>query len=147
MQNNFLLLFELQVLSQEPQLLVFTIPIFEPLPTQYYVKAVSDRWMGADSMCAISFQHLILPNRHPPHTGMLCPTLVILFIWSVTKPSRIVSRTNTKIKVCLCAVANQPGVSRMWFEGCRVTLDMVSSQSLLWPAKLPYLTFILIKTK
>ena len=25
--------------NKEPQVLVFTIPIFEPLPTQYYVKA------------------------------------------------------------------------------------------------------------
>jgi len=55
--------------NKEPQVLVFTIPIFEPLPTQYYVKAISDRWLGCESMCAISFQHLILPERHPPHTG------------------------------------------------------------------------------
>lgn len=59
----------LQVLSGEAQQLVFTIPIFEPLPSQYYVRAVSDRWLGSQSSCAISFQHLILPERHPPHTG------------------------------------------------------------------------------
>ncbi|WAR07337.1 ASCC3-like protein [Mya arenaria] len=53
------------------QVLVFTIPIFEPLPTQYYVKAISDRWLGSESVCAISFQHLILPERHPPHTELL----------------------------------------------------------------------------
>ena len=49
--------------------MVFTIPIFEPLPSQYYVRAVSDRWIGSSSVCAISFQHLILPEKHPPHTG------------------------------------------------------------------------------
>ena len=62
----------LQMFSHEPQMLVFTIPIFEPLPNQYYVKAISDRWIGCESMCAISFQHLILPERHPPHTGKMC---------------------------------------------------------------------------
>lgn len=58
-----------QVISKEAQLLVFTIPIFEPLPSQYYIRAVSDRWLGAEAVCIINFQHLILPERHPPHTG------------------------------------------------------------------------------
>lgn len=48
---------------------MFTIPIFEPLPSQYYIRAVSDRWLGAEAVCIINFQHLILPERHPPHTG------------------------------------------------------------------------------
>ncbi|KAH9490921.1 activating signal cointegrator 1 complex subunit [Bulinus truncatus] len=60
-----------EVLSQEPQMLVFTIPIFEPLPTQYYVKAVSDRWLGSSITHPMSFQHLILPEQHPPHTDLL----------------------------------------------------------------------------
>lgn len=58
-----------QVINKEAQLLVFTIPIFEPLPSQYYIRAVSDRWLGAEAVCIINFQHLILPERHPPHTG------------------------------------------------------------------------------
>ena len=57
-----------QVLFGEPQELVFIIPIFEPLPPQYFVRAVSDQWLGAEAMVAISFQHLILPELHPPHT-------------------------------------------------------------------------------
>ncbi|NWY38711.1 ASCC3 protein, partial [Sylvia atricapilla] len=60
-----------QVITKEPQLLVFTIPIFEPLPSQYYIRAVSDRWLGAEAVCIINFQHLILPERHPPHTELL----------------------------------------------------------------------------
>ena len=27
--------------------------------------------MGSETYCAISFQHLILPERHPPHTDLL----------------------------------------------------------------------------
>lgn len=59
-----------QVVSGEPQHIVFTIPIFEPLPSQYYIRAVSDRWLGAEAVCIINFQDLILPERHPPHTGI-----------------------------------------------------------------------------
>ena len=46
-----------------------TIPISEPLPSQYYVKVVSDRWLGSDMTEALSFLNLILPETHPPHTG------------------------------------------------------------------------------
>ncbi|CAM5132033.1 unnamed protein product [Natator depressus] len=60
-----------QVIPKEAQQLVFTIPIFEPLPSQYYIRAVSDRWLGAEAVCIINFQHLILPERHPPHTELL----------------------------------------------------------------------------
>lgn len=60
-----------QVMHKEQQEIVFTIPIFEPLPSQYIVRAISDRWLGSESYCAISFQHLILPERHPPHTDLL----------------------------------------------------------------------------
>ena len=64
--------FSLQVKAKEPQLLVFTIPIFEQqLPPQYYDKAVSDRWLGADTVEPISFKHLILPELHAPHTNLL----------------------------------------------------------------------------
>ena len=56
---------------KEVQELVFTIPIFEPLPPQYYVQVVSDRWLKAEATCAISFKHLILPDHHPPHTELL----------------------------------------------------------------------------
>jgi activating signal cointegrator complex subunit 3 len=57
--------------TREPQLLVFTIPIFDPLPSQYIVRVISDRWMGVEMSHAITFQHLILPDKHPPHTELL----------------------------------------------------------------------------
>jgi activating signal cointegrator complex subunit 3 len=50
---------------------VFTIPIVEPLANQYYVRAISDRWLGSDTTTIISFQNLILPERHMPHTGRI----------------------------------------------------------------------------
>ena len=30
-----------------------------------------NRWIGSETYCALSFQHLILPERHPPHTDLL----------------------------------------------------------------------------
>ncbi|RUS90749.1 hypothetical protein EGW08_001460, partial [Elysia chlorotica] len=69
--SEYFLLHKKQVYNQETQSIVFTIPIFEPLPSQYYVKAVSDRWIGSSTTHPMSFQHLILPERHPPHTDLL----------------------------------------------------------------------------
>lgn len=57
--------------EERNQTLSFTIPIFEPLPSQYYIRAVSDRWIGAEAVEPISFQHLILPQEYPPHTELL----------------------------------------------------------------------------
>lgn len=68
---EYFLLAKKQVMSKSDQEIVFTIPIFEPLPTQYYVRAISDRWIGSETYCTISFQHLILPEKHPPHTNLL----------------------------------------------------------------------------
>ena len=55
----------------EPITLTFAIPIFEPLPSQYWVRAVSDRWLGMQTLTPISFRHLVLPERAPPHTDLL----------------------------------------------------------------------------
>ena len=69
--SEYFLLQQKQVLQEESQVLMFTIPIFEPLPPQYLIKMVSDRWLGAEAVTAISFKHLILPELHPPHTRLL----------------------------------------------------------------------------
>ncbi|CAI6000970.1 unnamed protein product, partial [Closterium sp. NIES-64] len=60
-----------KMMAQGTHTLTFTIPIFEPLPPQYYVKAISDNWLSSSSTHTISFRHLILPERHPPHTELL----------------------------------------------------------------------------
>ena len=69
--HEYFLLTRKQVQIKEPQEVTFTIPIFEPLPSQYLVRAISDRWIGSESTTALSFKHLILPERHPPHTDLL----------------------------------------------------------------------------
>ncbi|XP_065574248.1 activating signal cointegrator 1 complex subunit 3-like [Artemia franciscana] len=69
--HEYFILTKKQVVTQESQTVVFTIPIFEPLPSQYYIKAINDRWLGSECIFPLSFQHLILPERHPPHTNLL----------------------------------------------------------------------------
>ena len=51
--------------------LSFTIPLSDPLPTQIYVRAVSDRWLGAVTVTPISFQHLIRPDTESVYTDLL----------------------------------------------------------------------------
>lgn len=46
----------------QPQKLSFTVPIFEPHPPQYYIRAVSDSWLHAEAFYTISFQNLQLPE-------------------------------------------------------------------------------------
>ena len=51
--------------------LSFTIPLCDPLPTQIYVRAVSDRWLGAETVTPVSFQHLIRPDTESVYTDLL----------------------------------------------------------------------------
>jgi activating signal cointegrator complex subunit 3 len=51
--------------------LVWMIPISESPPTQFYIKAVSDRWIGSEDIYPLSFQHLILPEHFTPFTPLL----------------------------------------------------------------------------
>ncbi|XP_061729195.1 activating signal cointegrator 1 complex subunit 3 isoform X1 [Cydia pomonella] len=69
--NEFFLITKKQVITNEPQELIITIPITEPLPPQYYIRATSERWLGSESVLPLTFQHLILPETHPPHTDLL----------------------------------------------------------------------------
>lgn len=47
------------------------VPMFDPMPPLYYVRIVSDRWIGAETVLPISFRHLILPEKYPPPTELL----------------------------------------------------------------------------
>ena len=49
----------------------FTIPLSDPLPTQIYVRAASDRWLGAETVTPVSFQHLIRPDTESVYTDLL----------------------------------------------------------------------------
>ncbi|KAK0733880.1 Sec63 Brl domain-containing protein [Lasiosphaeria miniovina] len=49
----------------------FTVPITEPMPPNYFISVISDRWMHSETRLAVSFNKLILPERFQPHTELL----------------------------------------------------------------------------
>lgn len=66
--HEFFILSRKKLHDQE---LNFTIPLSDPLPTQIYVRAVSDRWLGAETVTPVSFQHLIRPDTESVYTELL----------------------------------------------------------------------------
>ena len=48
-----------------------TVPISEPVPPNYYISVISDRWLQSETRLPISFKHLIRPEPFPPHTALL----------------------------------------------------------------------------
>uniref|UniRef100_A0A1A9ZDE9 U5 small nuclear ribonucleoprotein 200 kDa helicase n=1 Tax=Glossina pallidipes TaxID=7398 RepID=A0A1A9ZDE9_GLOPL len=57
--------------SQDEHQLKFFVPVFEPLPPQYFLRIVSDRWIGSETQLPVSFRHLILPEKNMPPTELL----------------------------------------------------------------------------
>jgi activating signal cointegrator complex subunit 3 len=54
-----------------PQTVTFNIPVFEPLPSQYILRIVSDRWHGCEEVMPVSFKQLMLPLVTANHTKLL----------------------------------------------------------------------------
>lgn len=48
-----------------------TVPMFEPVPPNYYISVISDRWLHAETRLPVPFKHLILPEKFPPPTPLL----------------------------------------------------------------------------
>uniref|UniRef100_A0A8C3K8Q2 Activating signal cointegrator 1 complex subunit 3 n=1 Tax=Calidris pygmaea TaxID=425635 RepID=A0A8C3K8Q2_9CHAR len=57
--------------AQDEHLVTFFVPVFEPLPPQYFIRVVSDRWLSCETQLPVSFRHLILPEKYPPPTELL----------------------------------------------------------------------------
>ncbi|KAK6638558.1 DEIH-box ATPase [Polyplax serrata] len=57
--------------AADEHLIKFFVPVFEPLPPQYFLRIVSDRWIGAETQLPVSFRHLILPEKNLPSTELL----------------------------------------------------------------------------
>lgn len=48
------------------------MPIFsDEVPSQYYLHVISDRWLNAEHVVALSFKGITLPEHVPPHTELL----------------------------------------------------------------------------
>ncbi|RWS27216.1 U5 small nuclear ribonucleoprotein 200 kDa helicase-like protein, partial [Leptotrombidium deliense] len=57
--------------AQDAHVIKFFVPIFDPLPPQYFIRIVSDRWIASETILPVSFRHLILPEKYPPPTELL----------------------------------------------------------------------------
>ena len=58
-----------QAHSTEEHILEFTVPISaDPIPPNYFVSLISEKWLHSESRIAISFKNLILPQKFPAHT-------------------------------------------------------------------------------
>ena len=52
-------------------LVEFTVPITEPMPPNYFITLLSDRWLQSETKIAVSFEKLLLPEKFPAHTPLL----------------------------------------------------------------------------
>lgn len=57
--------------AEDEHNVTLTVPIFEPVPPNYYISIVSEHWLHAETRLPISFKHLILPAKFPPPTPLL----------------------------------------------------------------------------
>ncbi|KAI8053078.1 Sec63 Brl domain-containing protein [Syncephalis plumigaleata] len=57
--------------AEEDHTVTFTVPLFEPMPPNYFISLVSDRWLRSESRLPVSFKRLILPEKYAPHTELL----------------------------------------------------------------------------
>lgn len=49
----------------------FMVPLFDPLPPQYFIKVLSDRWLQAEHVIPVSFKNLILPDKYAAPSKLL----------------------------------------------------------------------------
>ena len=69
--DQFILRREFAVGEVTEHLVDFTVPITDPMPPNYFISLVSDRWMHSETKVPVSFQKLVLPDRFAPHTQLL----------------------------------------------------------------------------
>ena len=83
-ENDYIYHSELFTLTKrmakgEPLKLSFTVPVFEPHPPQYYIRAVSDSWLQAEAFFTISFSNLALPEVL--YLSLFSVSLFCLFVY------------------------------------------------------------------
>ncbi|KAI0062804.1 Sec63-domain-containing protein [Artomyces pyxidatus] len=57
--------------AEDEHNMTLTVPMYDPVPPNYYISVISDRWLHAETRLPISFKHLILPEKFPPPTPLL----------------------------------------------------------------------------
>ncbi|KAJ3514868.1 hypothetical protein NLJ89_g2119 [Agrocybe chaxingu] len=57
--------------AEHTHTVTLNVPMFEPVPPNYYISVISDRWLHSETRLPISFKHLILPKKFPKPTPLL----------------------------------------------------------------------------
>ena len=69
--DQFLLRRDYAQSETNEHLVDFTVPITEPMPPNYFITLLSDRWLQSETKIAVSFEKLVLPEKFPSHTQLL----------------------------------------------------------------------------
>ncbi|KAL9092972.1 MAG: hypothetical protein Q9159_000596 [Coniocarpon cinnabarinum] len=69
--DQFLLRKEYAQSEENVHVVDLTVPITEPMPPNYFITVLSDRWMHSETKIPLSFASLRLPAQFPPHTQLL----------------------------------------------------------------------------
>ena len=69
--DQFLLRKDYAAAEMNEHLVEFTVPITEPMPPNYFITVLSDRWLQSETKLAVSFEKLVLPEKFPAHTPSL----------------------------------------------------------------------------
>jgi activating signal cointegrator complex subunit 3 len=48
-----------------------TIPVFSPLPKQYFLRLISDSWVGVENLLPVTFQDIVIPEQKTVHTDLI----------------------------------------------------------------------------
>jgi len=57
--------------TQDEHFVTFTVPMLDPLPPNYFITVVSDRWLASETRLPLVLRNLILPEKFPPPTNLL----------------------------------------------------------------------------
>ena len=57
--------------SQDEHTIKFFMAVFQRLPPQYFIIVICDTWIASETQLAVSFRHLILPEKYPPPMELL----------------------------------------------------------------------------
>ena len=69
--DQFLLRKDYATTEMNEHLVEFTVPVTEPMPPNYFITILSDRWLQSETKLAVSFEKLVLPEKFPAHTSLL----------------------------------------------------------------------------
>lgn len=73
--SEYILYYDIFILKkeyvEEDHSVVLTVPLTEPLPSNYFVSIISDTWLHSETRLPVPFKHLILPEKAPQHTELL----------------------------------------------------------------------------